>query len=186
MLAVSSGACMAIRKSLFNKIEGAYGEDCIIPLDVILSKHYVVHASNAIAYDRMECEVETELSTRSRMTLRNWQGTWSKKTLLNPFKFPSYSFSLWSHKVLRWLSPIFILILSISAFILSSDSIFYWYISLAVFSFYMAGIVGWVAGLKGLSIPIISNIYVFILANIGFMIGLFGVIKGKHLRIYRN
>jgi|SaaInlStandDraft_6_1057023.scaffolds.fasta_scaffold15861_2 cellulose synthase/poly-beta-1,6-N-acetylglucosamine synthase-like glycosyltransferase len=186
MLAVSSGACMAVRKSLFNKMDGAYGEDCIIPLDVILNKHYVVHASNAIAYDRMECEIETELSTRSRMTLRNWQGTWSKKTLLNPFKFPSYSFSLWSHKILRWLSPIFVLILSISAFILSSESIFYWYVSLAVFSFYIAGIVGWIVGIKGLSIPLVSNIYVFILANIGFMKGLFGVIKGKHLKIYRN
>ena len=37
ILAVASGACMAIRKELFLPIEPEYGEDCVVPIDVVFT-----------------------------------------------------------------------------------------------------------------------------------------------------
>ena len=107
ILAVASGACLAVRKQVFRRMDLSIGEDCIVPLDVVTQGLRVVHVPEAIAYDAMENDPEREFRTRVRMTLRNWQGTWSRPQLLNPYKYPGYAFALWSHKLFRWLSPFF-------------------------------------------------------------------------------
>ena len=108
ILAVSSGACLTIRKELFRPMEAVYGEDCIVPLDIILQGYKMKHASNAIAYDTWHSESASEFKARVRMTLRNWGGTWSRPVLLNPLQYGGIAFGLWSHKLLRWLSPVFL------------------------------------------------------------------------------
>lgn len=115
LLAVASGACLAVRKRVFVEMDPSVGEDCIVPLDVAASGAWVVHASQALAYDQMDHSVGREIRTRVRMTARNWRGTWMRPALLNPLQYPGYAFALWSHKLLRWLSPFFLIILWLSA-----------------------------------------------------------------------
>jgi len=186
ILAVTSGACMAVRKSLFIPIDESYGEDCIVPLDIVINKHKVIYAKDAIAYDQIDSEVLAEVFNRSRMTLRNWQGTWSKSCILNPFKFPGYSFALWSHKILRWLSPIYIFLITISVLILSYESLVYFYVLQVMLLFYLLGLIGWLANKSNIKIPIASSVFSFLLANLGFLFGLLRVIKKERLKIYRT
>jgi glycosyltransferase involved in cell wall biosynthesis len=186
ILAVASGACMAVRKSLFNPMSGSFGEDCVVPLDIVINKHKVIHAFDAIAYDWIDSDAKTEVSNRSRMTLRNWQGTWSKSIILNPFKYPGHSFSLWSHKILRWLSPVFIFLITFIAFNLSNESLFYFYALYILIFFYFMGLMGWLGLKNDVEIPIAASIYSFLLANFGFLYGLLRVIKKEDLKIYRN
>ena len=108
LMAVSSGATLAIRRNLFRDMANWVGEDCIVPLDIIRQGYRVVHNKNALAYETVPKDFSSELKARVRMTLRNWQGTWAYKDLLNPCRNFRYSFSLWSHKLLRWLTPYFI------------------------------------------------------------------------------
>jgi len=77
------------------------GEDCLFRLQVIEQGYRVVHAEEAIVTDRIPERSTGELRARSRMTARNWIGTWSIAKLLNPLRHPRIAFGLWSHKVLR-------------------------------------------------------------------------------------
>jgi len=180
-LAVASGACLAIRKKLFRPMPANVGEDCIIPLDVIEQGYKVSHAEKAIAFDIMENDLESIFSSRVRMTLRNWQGTWAYAKLLNPFSFPKVAFSLWSHKILRWLSPMFLLIWLASSFTLFTYD-FKSYITYPAFVFIILGI----AGFTGFRFVGASFIFSFCLANLGFAIGIFKAIMGKKITFYRE
>jgi len=187
ILAVSSGACLTIRKELFRPMEAIYGEDCIIPLDIILQGYKMKHVSNAIAYDTWASESASEFKARVRMTLRNWGGTWSRPKLLNPLQYGGIAFALWSHKLLRWLSPFFLIIMTLSALVLSVyGQERFVLISVGLLLFYLAGFLGWRSEAAGSRLPILSKIYSFLLANIGFLVGVWKSITGRKIRAYRN
>lgn len=187
ILAVASGACLAVRKNLLRRMDPTIGEDCIVPLDIVAQGYRMVHVSDAMAYDRMDNAPDREFRTRVRMTLRNWQGTWSRPELLNPFRYRGIAFALWSHKVLRWLSPFFLIGLMISAHAWA-------YVSplpgvgmaFAVDGLLLLALLGWATeGLK-VRIPLAGTAYSFFLANAGFFVGVIRAMSGHAIRVYRN
>lgn len=186
ILAVGSGACLAIRRSLFRQMDLNIGEDCTLPLDIIRQGYKMVHAPDAVACDRMENEPAGEFKTRVRMTLRNWQGTWKFPELLNPFLYPGYAFALWSHKVLRWLSPVFLICLTVSAAALAAGgSQFFKFVSIGFVGFYLIGLIGWQVEFMGLRVPVAKTVFSFLLANIGFFVGVVKAVGGYRVSRYR-
>ncbi|MBI5252032.1 MAG: glycosyltransferase [Desulfomonile tiedjei] len=187
ILVVASGACMAIRRFLLRQMDPSHGEDCVVPLDVALQGYRFVHSPQALAYDHMDHQADKEFKTRVRMTLRNWQGTLSRRRLLNPFRHPGYAWALWSHKLLRWLSPLFLILMTLSSMLLAaSGSKMFQFIAVASVISYMAGFIGWQAERRGLSIPVASAIYSFLLANLGFLVGLWRSLRQQRITAYRS
>lgn len=186
ILAVASGACLAVRRDCFKPIEAEYGEDCIIPMDVVLSGKKMVHASDAIAYDKMESDPSGEFKSRVRMTVRNLKGTFSRTSLLNPFKHFDYAFSLWSHKILRWFSPFLILIVIQTTVLLAQAYNFYFFILIFIIMFIFLALIGIIAEHQKYQIPYVKSIYSFSLANLGFFIGIIKTVAGKKITAYRQ
>ena len=186
ILAIASGACFAIRRELFLKMEPEFGEDCIVPLDIVMQGYKIVHASDAIAYDRMEYGSREEFRTRVRMTTRSLQGTWSRPKLLSPLHNPGYAFALWSHKLLRWLSPLFLVLLTVSSIWLSGLSVFFVVASLVLVGTYLAASIGWLADCFSWKLPLAGTAYSFLLANLGFLIGLFRALMGHRIVAFRR
>ena len=188
ILAVVAGACFALRRSLFLTMDPAIGEDCIVPLDVVSQGFSVLHEPTARAWVRMEDDAAMTLRRRIRMTLRNWQGTWTRIQLLNPFRSPGYAFALWSHKLLRWLSPVFLASATFSSALLlvTQPSIvtvaafipFAMLFSLAAFSCFSRH--------SNFRIPGAGTAYSFVLANTAFLIGVWRAITGHRIHAYRN
>ena len=187
ILAVASGACLAVRTSCFRNMDISIGEDCIVPLDVVEQKYRVVHASNALAFDKIDNTPQREFSSRIRMTLRNWQGTWSFPNLLNPMLNPGIAWSLWSHKIFRWLSPFLIIILTASSLIGTiQGNLFLLPISIIIVVLYMLALFGLIMEKLGHTIPVVNIAYSFILANVGILIGVLKALAGHKIFIYRN
>ncbi len=179
LLAVCSGACMLVRKELYRPQTAAYGGDCTLPLDVISQGFSMAYPLQAIAYDYLDHEPRSEFRSRVRMTVRNWQGTWSYRHLLNPLRYPGYAWALWCHKVLRWLSPFFLLAATASVTILASGSPFYSMVALGFFAFYLAAILGSVAERWDLPIPLVRPAFSFALSQVGFAVGVLSAIAGQ-------
>ncbi len=118
ILATATGTSLAMRRELFRPMASCYGDDCILPLDVRLQGYRVVQEPAAVVYDTMPHTVESELRSRVRMTARNWTGTLSRPALLNPFRFPLTALGLFSHKLLRWLTPVLLVIVFVTNTIL--------------------------------------------------------------------
>jgi cellulose synthase/poly-beta-1,6-N-acetylglucosamine synthase-like glycosyltransferase len=145
LLHTASGAVMAFRKSLFRPFKCMYGDDCIIPLDIMLQGHKVIHEDEAKAYDTFPSTINGELKARKRMTLRNFTCTLSKYQLLNPFIFPLASFSIFSHKIFRWLTPYLMISLLLSNLFLLDKGFFYEFTLYCQIIFYSLGLIGFVA-----------------------------------------
>lgn len=186
ILHTASGQIMAFRKSLFIPFEDKYGDDSMIPLDIVAQGYKVVHDDDAIAYETFPSTLAGELKARIRMTLRNITGTLSKYCLLNPFRFPLISISILSHKILRWLTPYFMIILFMTNIFLLEIAFFYKIAFYCQVIFYFFGFVGFVGEKKNCRIPVISQIFSFILANVGFFLGVLKAIIGQSIKSYRN
>lgn len=183
ILSTSSGGCMAIRRKLFKPLDGQCGEDCIIPLDIILHGYRVVHEPEAIAYDIFPSSINGELKTRIRMTLRSWTGTLSRKQLLNPFKYPLISFSLTSHRLLRWLTPYFLLSIFILNLLLLGNS-WYQFLFILQLTFYGLSFIGFILERKTIHLRIFTVPFSFCLANLGMFIGVLKALLNSKIITY--
>lgn len=185
ILAVASGAAMAVRRSAFVTLPPDVGEDCIVPLDTVLQGLKVVHTTAALATDSMASDPAEEFRARVRMTMRNWTGTWRRAALLNPIRYPGYAFALWSHKLLRWLSPILVLVVSVSSLGFINNP-FLWPLPLLTFVFFALAGLGWIDQIAGIGLPIVGTVYSFCLANLGFLIGVAKALAGRSIVSYNK
>jgi cellulose synthase/poly-beta-1,6-N-acetylglucosamine synthase-like glycosyltransferase len=184
-LAVGSGACIAVRKHLIPELPSNVGEDCVLPLEVIKRGFRMLHASRALYAESMEHEPSRELRARIRMTLRNWQGTWMYAELLNPIRHPAYAWALWSHKLLRWLSPFILLLLAASAHILAFEGYQFGVVMSAIVDVGIAlALTGWIAYNFGLGVPIAGRAFSFALANLGFLLGVSKALLQRGVEAY--
>ncbi|MBM4286576.1 MAG: glycosyltransferase [Deltaproteobacteria bacterium] len=185
-LHTASGQFMAFRKSLFRPFSCKYGDDCIIPLDILLQYFRVVHEDKLLAYEEFPSTIKGELKARTRMTLRNLTCTLSKYPLLNPIKYPLISLSIFSHKLLRWLTPFFLLAIFISNLLLVGESSIYPLTLWAQLIFYALGLIGLIGEQRGHRLPLASLVFSFLLANLGFFLGVINAIIGKEITSYET
>ena len=76
------------------------------------------------------------------MTARNWGGTFSQIAILNPFRFPVTAWALISHKLMRWLSPFFLVVLFAASLLSALYSQWTWLFWLQAV-FYASALFGW-------------------------------------------
>jgi cellulose synthase/poly-beta-1,6-N-acetylglucosamine synthase-like glycosyltransferase len=182
----ASGQIMAFRKTRFRPFECEFGDDCIIPLDMLCQGFKVVHDDDAIAFDIFPSSIKSELRARVRMTLKNITCTLSRYELLNPLDRPLISISILSHKLLRWLTPYLMLTLLISNYFLFGYGLIYQLIFMSQLFFYSCAIAGYFAEKNQFRLPVASQVFSFMLANIGFFIGVLKAICGEKIFAYKN
>jgi glycosyltransferase involved in cell wall biosynthesis len=185
ILAVASGQAMAFRRRLFRELPTFVGDDCLIPLHVREQRYRVVQCEDALAYDFMEHEDGREFRSRVRMTLRNWVGTWMTPALLNPLRHPGIAFGLWSHKLLRWLGAVALLVMVVAALVMAALRVEP-VIAVGFGLFLAAGLAGFAASRASRTLPIAGSIYSFLLANAGFLGGLAKAMRGQRIVAYRR
>jgi len=106
----ADGAIFTIRKSLYRTLREDDINDFVMPLNVIDQGYQCVFADDAYCSEISPKDLESEFRRQSRITNRTLRALWRNRHLLNPFRFPSYAFFLFSHKVVRFLVPGFIIL----------------------------------------------------------------------------
>jgi cellulose synthase/poly-beta-1,6-N-acetylglucosamine synthase-like glycosyltransferase len=187
-LAVVAGASFAVRRELLQPMDPSIGEDCIVPLDVVQQGYLVVHEPLAKAFDEFEEGSGITLRRRIRQTLRNWQGTWSRPTLLNPLRHPWYALALWSHKLLKWLSPVFLLVAFFAScwLLVTAPDVFSILAALPYLVLFTLAGLNWLATAFGCKIPGTGMAFSFLLANTAFLVGIVRATLGRRIHAYRN
>jgi hypothetical protein len=120
------------------------------------------------------------------MTLRNITCTLSRYNLLNPFKHPGLAPAILFHKIFRWLTPYFMIILYVSNVFLLDRGMWYHATFYGQSLFYALGVFGLVAEWRGRRIPVASQIFSFLRANAGFFLGVAKAALGQHITAYRQ
>ena len=171
------GCIYSVRKAAYTELAPDVISDLVQPLEAIKKGYTVVFEDRALAYEETTQSTAEEFSMRVRVVTRAMRGLLSAGDLLKPWKFFWPAFQLWSHKVLRWMVPLFLLVL-LAANLFLLDSPLY-RITLALqLAFYAAAIVNMLAPLhrkwKPLGIPLF-----FCTLNAAALVSMVEICRGR-------
>lgn len=173
------GGFYAVRKSLFRPIpDNAYSnDDVIIPMNVVRRHRRVWFEPSASSYEDSTEDLSMEFRRRVRIGAGNYQSLVWLFDFLNPLRgWPWYCYV--SHKAIRWLSPLIIVVAAVACAVVCTATQSYLYCGM--FGFGLAVVV---AGLSSLLVPLrpTTYLYYFLAMNAALLAGL-----GRYLRGIRS
>ncbi|HKV75082.1 MAG TPA: glycosyltransferase [Gemmatimonadales bacterium] len=132
-----------------------------------------VSVSDAVCLVPRARDLRTEYRRKVRTMSRGLETLWFKRHLLNPFRYGSFGWMLWSHKLVRWLSFPAMVLLPIGLVVLSSRSNHGVLGELVVAGGLLCGLIGfqWPSGRK---MPALFAIPAFTIASAGAAIEAWG------------
>ena len=111
ILAMGSGCFFGIRKSLFRTLDANVSDDFVLPLSAVRNCKRVIYESEAVVWDTVVTTSAGLLKTKARTIGMDIKGLFLFKDLLNPFNYFGVTWSLISHKLLRWVVPYFLVVI---------------------------------------------------------------------------
>jgi cellulose synthase/poly-beta-1,6-N-acetylglucosamine synthase-like glycosyltransferase len=117
-LTTVTGALLAVRVSAYREVPDHASMDHLLPLAVRDQDLVVVAVPEAVASDRTVGGLREQFRNRSRTATRGIRANLSMAGRLTPWRRPSAFLAIWSHKILRWATPILAGIAGASALVL--------------------------------------------------------------------
>ena len=118
------GCIYSVRKVAYTDLPDDIISDLVQPLQVIRKGYKVLFEGRALAYEETTKSTKEEFSMRVRVVTRAMRGLLSVSDVLKPWKFAWPAFQLWSHKVLRWMVPLFLVAIFVSNLFLLDSPVF--------------------------------------------------------------
>ncbi|USZ71480.1 glycosyltransferase family 2 protein [Natronosalvus halobius] len=184
-----NGSIYAVRSESYVPQSPAAISDFTEPLSIIRNGEFVKYAPDAVAWEETSDSTRTELQRRIRIVTRSWNSIADFPELLNPFRDIKFAYQLWSHKILRWLSPILLVIVFIANIGLAArdDSVMYQLLLSGQFLFYLFAAFGWLADRFDIESPLTIHVpYYFLQANYGMLLGLMNFLRGKNIVVWET
>ncbi len=102
------GGCYMIRKELYDEVPAdSLVDDFYISMRILEKKYLCRNELSAICYEDVSNEIKEEFRRKARISAGNFQNlSRFRHFLLNPFTAAGFCFI--SHKLIRWVTPIFI------------------------------------------------------------------------------
>lgn len=138
----ATGQIYAIRRSLFQPVPAAVTDDAFISRSVIGQQQRLVFNPAAVASGPI-ADADGEYRRKIRVTTRGLNTVWQQRFLLNPFRFGYYSLQLFSHKVLRRLIGLPLLIIAIATPFIWSKGVIYRLAAVGQLAFHGAALTGY-------------------------------------------
>ncbi|MBW1782873.1 MAG: glycosyltransferase family 2 protein [Deltaproteobacteria bacterium] len=175
----ADGAVFAIRKSLFSPLRTDDINDLVTPFH-ILSKGYRGVLEASVVCTEASLRGKGEFQRQIRIANRTLNAIFSYKTLLNPFKYPLFSFMLFSHKLMKYLTPFCLFALLITnLFLIPDGPLFYRFILFLQLLFYTLALLGFWHTKTIQKIRIVALCHVFFHVNVAYLIGWVTCLKGE-------
>src|SRR5579883_1081425 len=170
-----SGCLYAVRKSAYRPIDPGLISDFVVAMRMREQGLRTVLAPEAACFEATLDRGQEEFSMRVRVAIRSINAIMRERRLLNPLKFGAFAWQLWSHKVLRYASPLIWSGAYFSNLLLVQDSPYPLYLALLLAQTLVlgAGAVGFVLQGKRLKLGPFGKPYYFVLTNAAALLAIF-------------
>ena len=101
----ATGALYAIRRDLFQAVPDGVTDDFTVSTAVICQRRRLVFAADAAAYEPVSASTGSEFARKVRVITRGLNAVMLRRELLDPRRHGFYALQLLSHKLLRRLMP---------------------------------------------------------------------------------
>jgi len=180
----ANGSIYAVKRSSYVPLPPDQISDFAEPLAIVQQGERVEYTSKARAWENTGEDVESEASRRVRIGTRSWHTFFDYVGLLNPLRYPLFSFELVSHWLLRWLTPVLLAIAMVTNVVLVaiSPNPLYLVTLLGQFGFYSLAAVGWILNQSDRPTPTIAYVpYYFLVLNKSLVHALWNVIRDRNI-----
>ena len=174
----ANGSIYAVKKDLYEYLPAEAISDFIEPFLIYKKGYRVIYEDKAICHEDVS-DNQKEFTRKRRIILRSWQSLGLIKDFWNPFKYGFYSCQLWWHKILRWLVPVFMVILFGTNIFLFSINMFKYLLYLQIV-FYIFALIG-----SKIKFIIFSVPYYFCGINVASLLAFFDYLTGKRQKTWR-
>jgi len=184
-VASNEGFLYAMRRELFDPLPESVTDDLYNAMGVIKQKMRVLYDSDLTAQIPVRAKNrQQEIDRRRRIVCQSLNGLWKMKELFNPLEYGFYSWILFSHKILRRMVPVFMIILFFSNVFLISSGLWFGVLFMVQLVAYSAAILH----LTGLNFKVVKIVPVkkllsawsyFCIGNLGTLFGIIDFIAKK-------
>ena len=179
------GGCFAIRRSLFEPIPRNFlVDDFFLNMKVLESGFRAINNPAAQVFEDVSNDLAIEYRRKIRIATGNFQNLVRFRKLLFS-SFPGLSFCFWSHKVLRWLGPLFLIAALVCLGILAFTSIFYGILFLVYVAILLAPVLDFTLKKLHLHISLVRFVTHFLAMNLSMLTGMVHYIKGVKSNVWQ-
>jgi len=175
-----SGALYAVRRSLRSPVPSGVTDDFFTAASIVSTHHRVILEPRAKAFGPVADSTKAEFRRKVRIITRGLRGVWLSRHLLNPFKYGFFSLQLLTHKLLRRLMVLPLLVLLVTAPVLWYQSWFYQLATVAQFGLYGMALLGFLlqktrlGRLKIFTLPLF-----FAMVNVAALLAISNFLRGE-------
>lgn len=173
------GAIYAVRRSLYDPMSADALSDFVNPLNVVNAGFRCVYEPAAVSYEGTADSFSKEYRRKVRIVNRAWRAMMKMKYMLNPLRHGWFAVKLWSHKMLRWLVPFFLVaIFVLNLLLLQSGGIYILTLGVQI-AFYALAFAGYLARNSESQPTLLRVPFYFCLVNVAAAIGIAESMVGK-------
>jgi cellulose synthase/poly-beta-1,6-N-acetylglucosamine synthase-like glycosyltransferase len=172
------GCMYAVRRSAYVPLYDEACSDFLIATKVVEQGLRAVYEPNAVCAEETNERTAKELKTRVRIITQTFSDLWRNRSMMNPFRSGFYAVELLSHKVMRYLVPLFLIGVLIASTFLAERPL-YLLALLVQLAFYGAALLAWVLERAGLHSRLLAIPQYFVLTNLASLIAGYKFLTGE-------
>lgn len=178
------GGCFAIRKDLYKKPHfNTLVDDFFISMQVLRQGSRCLNNLESVVYEDVSNLISEEFRRKVRIATGNFQNLKEFGGLLWPIYKP-VAFAFLSHKVIRWLGPLFILLAIVSIPFLMNIYL-YQFIAIAMGVVFLIPLFDYLLRSVGINFKLFRFVTHFFSMNIALMLGFFKYLKGVESNVWQ-
>ncbi|MES9991089.1 MAG: glycosyltransferase [Candidatus Thiodiazotropha sp.] len=178
-----SGSFFAARKSICTEWDILSPSDFNTALNCAKNSLVAVSSKKIIGTYKDVKDEKAEYNRKIRTVIRGITAISRHTTVLNPLNFGLFSFQIWSHKLMRWAVPWFLLLCFVTNLTLLNSGLFFKLTMLIQVLFYLTSIIGALLP-KSRESQIVRIVYYFVRTNIALAHALVLFIFGKRIQVW--
>ena len=173
------GCMYAVRKSAYVPLYHEACSDFLMAMTMVRQGLRAVYEPEAVCVEEPNAKANRELAVRVRIITQTLADLWRNRDVLNPFRKGFYAVQLLSHKVMRYLVPVFLIVVLITSGLLAWNSLFYAAIFVAQICFYLAAVASALLIRFGINSRWLALPQYFVITNLACLIALFKLVRGE-------
>jgi len=173
-----SGCLYAVRRSAYRAIAPELISDFVIALQLHEQGLRTVLEPAAVCFEETLEQAGQELAMRVRVAVRSISALIAERRLLNPIRYGRYAWQLWSHKVLRYASPLFWIVALGTSLALTAHPLYLVLFALQILLI-LAGVTGFLLHAKRPGL--LTKPYYFLLTNVASLLAIVRYLKGDRI-----
>lgn len=173
------GCMYAVRKSAYIPLYNDACSDFIIATTTVEQGLRAVYIPEAVCIEEPNRLAKKELAARVRIISQTFADLWRNRAMLNPLRSGFYAIQLWSHKVMRYLVPVFLIVIFLASAFLAPRSTFYAAVFAVQVAFYLAAIVSSVLERFGVTIRLLALPQYFVITNLASLLAFVKFLRGE-------